>query len=414
MHFDRVADKQVVVVHPVHQHSYESAVAAYEAGLLYRFYTGVYTPDSALRAIRSMTGTFPSIKMAEQVLARRSHPDLPSRKVRRLSSQHWVALGAAHLRTPLHGRNPRLTALVQRTFDLRVARCISRKRHGIGLLHAFDLQSPFTLQRAHAIGIPTILDVTIAHTAAWSWDTKGLPDHPARATLDAERAASDWLLVGSTVVRNEVVAEGVDPSRILILPYGADPALFRPPEAERLKEVLFVGQLSRRKGLDVLLEAWRNLGPCGYRLILVGTPDADGLRLLRTHDDVTVVPHVTRQEVADRMRNASLFVLPSRAEGSALVIYEAMASGLPVVTTDAAGSVIRDGIDGCLVDPEPQAVARIMDQILSDPSRSSELGKQARETIVNNYTWRHYRTRLASVYASVLAGAEPILDLSVE
>ncbi|MDP9073728.1 MAG: glycosyltransferase family 4 protein [Actinomycetota bacterium] len=404
----------VAVVHPIHQHSYESVVAADAAGLLDRFYTGVYVRDGMLTSLVVAGRKIPGIGAfgeLQDLLERRCHPELPSQRVCRYSGLHWLALASAQLRPPMLGRNHRLMTLAQRAFDLRVARSVVARRDKIGVLHAFDFMTPVTVERAHARGIATILDVTIAPRAAASWGP-GAGQHPTRAVLDAERSATDWFLAGSAAVRDEVVSEGVDPRRVLLLPYGADPDMFQPSSAERARDVLFVGQLTRRKGLDVLLQAWRLLGPpAGRTLVLVGSPDVEGQHLLAGRHDVVVRSHISRRQVSECMRTAALFVLPTRAEGSALVIYEAMATGLPVVTTPAAGSVIRDGIDGCLVAPEPLALASAMDRILSDPKLGSRLGREAREAIVANYTWGHYRARLAAVYRAVLAGSTPRVEL---
>jgi glycosyltransferase involved in cell wall biosynthesis len=407
----RPVARKVAIVHPVHQHSYESAAAAYEAGLLDRFYTGVYARESVLSGLARAGEVLPGIEKIRVALARRSHPGLPSTAVFRLSGQHWLVLAAAQARAPMHGRNPRLATIAQAVFDRRVARSVAARRNAIGLLHAFDLQSPVTLGRAHAIGIPTILDVTIAHTAAW-YSTSSGGDHPARETLASEREASDWFLVGSTNVRDEIVAEGADRRRVLLLPYGADPDVFQPDERERGRDVLFVGQLTIRKGLDLLLEGWQQLGPPpGRQLVLVGSPDAAGERLLCRQPQVVVRPHMSREMVAECMRTAALFVLPSRAEGSALAVYEAMAAALPVVTTKAAGSVIRDGVDGYLVGTTAADLAAAMDRILSNPRLGTELGHEARRTIVSTYTWKHYRDRLAVVYSTILAGGSPRIEL---
>ncbi len=403
--------RKVVIVHPVHQHSYESAAAAHAAGLLDRYYTGVYARERVLSGLATIGEMLPAVRKVQATLARRSHPGLPSAAVHRLSGQHWLVLAAAQVRAPMHGRNPRLTRCAQSVFDYRVALSVAARRDRIGLLHAFDLQSPMTIAWAHAMGIPTVLDVTIAHTAAWACSTQA-GDHPARRTLVAEREASDWFLVGSANVRDEIVAEGADSRRVVLLPYGADPAVFRPEESRRGRDVLFVGQLTVRKGLDVLLEAWRQLGPPrDRRLVLVGSPDVRGERLLAGQTQVVVRPHMTRGQIAEYMQSASAFVLPSRAEGSALVVYEAMAAALPVVTTNAAGSVIRDGIDGFLVGATAGDLALVMDRVLSNPSLASEVGREARRTIVTAYTWSHYRDRIAAVYSAILRGATPIVEL---
>ena len=89
-----------------------------------------------------------------------------------------------------------------------------------------------------------------------------------------------------------------------------------------------------------------------------------------------------------------MFVLPSLAEGSAEATYEALAAGVPVVTTRAAGSVVRDGIDGRIVpERDPVALADAIAEIVEDRDKRARMSEAARER-ARDYTWERYGERL--------------------
>ena len=105
---------------------------------------------------------------------------------------------------------------------------------------------------------------------------------------------------------------------------------------------------------------------------------------------------IPRTEMAREFAAADVFVLPSLAEGSAEVTYEALACGLPVVTTRAAGSVVRDGIEGRLV-PERDAatLAAAIVEIVDDREKRDRMAAAARER-AKEFTWERYGERLVA------------------
>ncbi|MFI8003202.1 glycosyltransferase family 4 protein [Streptomyces sp. NPDC086010] len=143
--------------------------------------------------------------------------------------------------------------------------------------------------------------------------------------------------------------------------------------------VVCVGRLSRQKGQDVLLRAWRNADTAGARLVLVGDgPCAPELR--RTAPDGVLFAGAT-PDVRPWIRAADLVVLPSRWEGMALAPLEAMACGTPVLLSDVDGareSLPAGHLAHCLVPPEdPAALAAALTALLADPGLRAELGRTA-------------------------------------
>ena len=108
------------------------------------------------------------------------------------------------------------------------------------------------------------------------------------------------------------------------------------------------------------------------------------------------VPHVPVHEVHALFQDADILVYPSLHEGSAFVTYEALASGLPVVTTWNAGSVVRDGIEGFIVPVrDVQALVDRLERLYRDPTLRQTMGEAARKRALD-FTWAAYRKRVAA------------------
>jgi glycosyltransferase involved in cell wall biosynthesis len=267
---------------------------------------------------------------------------------------------------------------------------------------------------ARKLGLITILDVTSSFEYSARATAEDGGPHPTEELvrrIKRERDLADFLFVPSEFVETCIIENGVDPQRIIRIPYGVDPITFAPggPVEPRPFRALFAGQLGVRKGVKYLLEAWAKLRLPNAELVLVGSPDANGLELMRSYaGQYRHVPHVPLFELHHLFQSSDLFVFPSLAEGSALVTYMALAAGLPMVTTVNSGSVLRDGVEGFLVPPrDAQALADRIFDLFTHPELRQRMGASARETVLRNYTWGHYRLRIASAYRAILNGANP-------
>ena len=203
-----------------------------------------------------------------------------------------------------------------------------------------------------------------------------------------------------TAVELDAAADRVLAERISLLPYGVDLERFRPradPARDGPLRLLFVGQLSQRKGLSYLLEALRRLPPGSCRATLVGPLVAEPAALAPYAGLFEHRPAVPHHEVHGLFAAADLFVYPSLHEGSALAIYEALASGLPVVCTPASGSVVQEGVEGLLVPPaDAEALAAAIVALAADEPRRLAMAAAARRR-AEDFGWDAYRRRLGAI-----------------
>lgn len=413
--FDEVSDVgpatgAVVVAHPGRQHVYETVAAARDCGMLRAFATGLYFGSGVTGALgRAVEQLAPGSEVARIVRHRRSAE---------LAGVDVVSFPAALIAARALRRAPGLSEAslaAEWWVDRRIARWLAAARPAPRVVHGFEGGCLRTLAAARSVGAATVLDVPNAHEAVnEAFTSEGYRGSSPRLTrqVRAERELADRLLVPSEFVRSCLVANGVEPARIVHVPYGVDPAEFSPAEDNERSSrfrVLFVGLISPRKGVQYLLEAWHRLALRDAELVFAGSlGPGGGLLLRRFEGSFAWVGPVAHAELPALYRSAHVFAFPSLAEGSALVTYEAMATGLPVITTPNSGSVIKNGVDGLIVPPrDSQALAEKMLLLHRDPDLRRELGLRARQTILEGYTWEHYRQRVRSVYEGLLGGHGP-------
>ena len=186
---------------------------------------------------------------------------------------------------------------------------------------------------------------------------------------------------------------GTPRQKIRVVPYAADCRRFHPLAGKRHDAsctFLFAGGITQRKGIKYLLEAWSRVRRPGWKLQLLGALPKNPGPLSPLPDQVELLGRVAHDDVPARMAAADVFVFPSLFEGSAVVTYEALACGLPCVVTPAAGSVVRDGIEGFLVEPrDVDRLAERMEQLGNMPELRARMSAAAR-CRARDFDWPRY------------------------
>jgi rhamnosyl/mannosyltransferase len=202
--------------------------------------------------------------------------------------------------------------------------------------------------------------------------------------------------------------------RVTIVPLGVDPERFRPgpARAEQPPTVLFVGQLRHYKGVDDLLRALAQLPPAA-RLVVAGDgpmrPAWEALSAsLGLAERVTFLGLVDDAALPGLYQSADLFVLPAttRAEAFGTVLLEAMAAGLPCVTTDVGSGtayVVQHGVTGLVTPPrDARALAAALNQLLADPARRARMGAAGRARVLSTFTQDHMLEQVEAIYRAVI------------
>ena len=388
--------------------AYQIAASLQALGYPAQFVTGFFhKPDGVLaRFVRRLPGPFSA--SVERELGRRYDARLDPARVRLhpLPELLYVALKRLGL---AERREARLILWRDAVFDRHVARLVARDRPRLVIAH--DGQALATIRAARRAGAIAVLNQTTGfvlkalttyreEAALHPEFEDSLSTHLPLAvgeSMRMEALEADRIFAPSDYVRDSLVEIGVEARRIAMLPYGVDPSRFRPRPAERAGapfRILFVGQIGQKKGIKYLLEAVRRLALPNAELVLAGRIIGSGHGLRPYRDMFRHIPHVPHGEVHALYQEADLFVFPSLHEGSAFANLEAMASGLPVITTPRAGSLVRDGEDGYVVPiRDVDALMARIERLYRDEALRAAMGASARARAVA-HDWNRHRDGL--------------------
>ncbi|WP_031049110.1 glycogen synthase [Streptomyces sp. NRRL F-5650] len=255
----------------------------------------------------------------------------------------------------------------------------------------------------------------------------------------AERTAveaADAVVAVSGAMREDVLRcyPALDPSRVHVVHNGIDTRLYRPdPGTDALDRigldrsrpyVLFVGRITRQKGVPHLLRAVRDIDPAAQVVLCAGAPDIPEIDrefrdlfagLSRAREGVHWLPRMLpRSEVIQLLSHAAVFVCPSVYEPLGIVNLEAMACATPVVASRVGGipEVVADGETGVLVgyegagdDDFEAGLARALDSVLGDPDAARRMGEAGRARAVEEFGWDAVARRTVRLYEEILKRA---------
>jgi starch synthase len=307
---------------------------------------------------------------------------------------------------------PRLAYYSNQYFDRQAIGTVLRIKPSfvIGLSHNICL-SGITSQ---SFGAQFFCDVPIAEL---NWLNEvlreehlriGLPYAPIdQRQIEMEATAhhaATKIVCPSSYVKRTLVASGVSSEKIAVIPYGsAQVSRFKNSAANfnassDLSDaftVLFVGQVSLRKGVPYLLDAFARFRHPNKSLLLAGALTADSHAILSSYclDHVSVLGIQTKEQLHTLYSMANVFVLPSVAEGLALVVGEAMSYGLPVIHTYETGAcdILDHGIEGVMIESRSSdAILNALESLSDDPNQLHSMSMAARVKSQTLSGWDSY------------------------
>lgn len=240
------------------------------------------------------------------------------------------------------------------------------------------------------------------------------PDFRARFTEQARQAAenSDAIIAVSQFTATQVEQHlGVEPSRIHIVPHGVHMPAGAPGASSRDNLVLFVGVIQRRKNVARLVKAFERL-PAGWRLALAGASQgygaAEELRAVEEsprRQDIDLLGHLSSEQLSALYARARIFAFPSLDEGFGMPVLEAMAHGLPVITSQTSAMPEVAGDAALQVDPlNVDELAYALSRLASDQSLREDLIARGR-TRALRFTWESAAAQTWAVYEKVIAAS---------
>src|SRR5213082_447754 len=330
----------------------------------------------------------------------------------------------AHLIYSLRWHPVRLISFLDRPYyygakkkylDWVTARHLASGRYD--LFHSWSGDCLQALRVARKLGIPSIVEIPTWHRDRGKVVADRAPSPPPAAgqrrwkenlLQTRERFLEEYELANMLFVLSQKAADtfrvqGFPEEKLFYLPRGVDVERFQPGVRPPIFRAIFSGALIERKGIHHLLEAWHRLDLKDAELWLVGSVHEEAKSHLRKYwrDNIKTVGFV--RDVENYLSQGTVHVFPSQCEGSAKVVYEAAACGLPQITTREAGDVVNNGVEGIIIQPgNVGELAAAILELYRHPETVDRMSKAARRRVVDNFTWDHFRTRLLIAYEKAM------------
>jgi len=306
---------------------------------------------------------------------------------------------------------------VYTSLDRKVA-----KRHlkGIDAVYAYEDGAATTFQAAKQKNIMCLYDLPIPfYRTSRDIQAKEATLFPELATnlrviqepdwklarKEQEIQLADHIFVASSMTKKSLLDVGVESAKITVIPYGSPIDYFQPePKQDSDFRALFVGRVGLRKGVHYLLKAWQELRLPEAELLLLGVNEFPEGYLQQNWGSVRHLDSVPHYTLGNYYNCADVFVFPSLVEGFGLVLLEAMACGIPIITTPntAAPDIITDGLEGFIIPiRDTEALKEKLAWCHAHPQQLKEMGKAARQK-AEEFTWGLYRQRLSSKVRELL------------
>jgi glycosyltransferase involved in cell wall biosynthesis len=273
-------------------------------------------------------------------------------------------------------------------------------------------------------GMITICDHSLAHPRVLHYMIENGGQFPALefvpaitrfwADVEDDINQADFVIVNSDFVKDTFLNRGWDARRVFVAYTGLDDALVnnKPARSVSIEDAecirfQFAGEGGPRKGLPDLLRAFQGINDLPWSLSIVGDIHQsvlDEFSQFLKDSRIKLIPFCSRNELLNTMGQADVFVFPSLAEGSARVVFMAMAMGCFVITTENSGSVVSDGINGTIV--KPGNLAELKDAIRNTFAHKDQLkliGLANSEVIEKKFTQSNYGARIVHIYEEIIA-----------
>jgi len=413
---------KVIVSHPNKQHSMQLAYALQESELLDSFVTRLFTtwefrPFSWFRWLPPKVKETIEHKFFDKT--RHYHPKLNHNKIRIINSASFLC--PTMLRDlKLVSKQRWVETLYKNShhFQRKVANMVLRNGSILVCYDGYALVA-FSEVRKKSKDTKLILDLSSAHPNTlkkiFNEELEFSPMYKeslninSRSTLRLfdqiarEVDLADYILAGSSFVRQSCIENNVSPEKIILLPYGSDMTRIIPytsPKTHGKFRILFVGRIEQRKGIRYLLDAVSNLSLPDIELWLCGNIMGDREALSPYEKIYTHLGYIPHNKMAEIYSQVDVLVFPSLADGFGFVLLEAMAAGIPVITTDhtVGPDIISDGKEGFIIPiRDSQAIAEKILWLKEHRDICLDIGTKARQ-VAEQYTWQHYYNRAGNIF----------------
>ncbi len=301
-----------------------------------------------------------------------------------------------------------------RNFDHNAALVVLKQKPGVVV--GYEMACLETFKAAKKNGAITVLDLAQIHyneieAIASRFPTFGrlFREERLRKKIneikEAELCLADYILCLSDFAEESLIKNGVLRNKIFKVNLGFNPETFKAKDiySENGKfRFVFAGTLTKRKGIDLLIQAFEDLNLYDSELLLIG-PITDARELIpKNNTRIKHIDYVSHKELNLLLNQSDVFVFPSYLDSWAMVVVEAMACGLPVVVSinTGASDVVRQG-GGYVIHPEIITLRGVMKYFYDNRKEVERLGREARK-IAEQYTWEKYHKQVREAFQKMV------------
>lgn len=404
---------RVIVAQPGSHHLWRTAHACQKNGLLKYYATGVYyKPDKFPYFLAKIFSSKLKNRIISQ-LNRRRYPELEQSKIKTYGFYEWLYI----INNYSIKSNKLSDWLINRRnsdFSIKVGKLVKKNADIVwsgmdAALETFLIAKPKRVVCVldqfvgHPLSLNKIIKEEIKLYPVLKTVTENLAPDSKIKRFCQEMELADIIVAGSNFVKETLIENNVPLDKIAVIPYGVDTKRFRPQTKKTddgIFRLLFVGHISVRKGCHYLLESVKQLNRPDIKLTMVG--EMEGKYFIDHYKNYfNWIPPIPHSQLPQYFNQADIYVYPSLFEGSSLSVYEALASGLPVITTPNSGSVVRNNKDGFII--PIRDIKALKEKILllyNNKVLRQKMAKNARQQ-AENYTWEIYRQKVIELIQEI-------------
>lgn len=397
-----------LISHPTgNENSRQAALAFAEAGQLFEFWTCLGTDIE-----RTPSGILD--RWLQQLLARRGLPTAVYRHTRFHPYREILRLAIGSRKSALL-RPFASVDRVYRGLDAATARRV-REVSTLRGIYGYEDGCLATFRAAKDAGVPRVYELPMGYWRVWrkmlleererqpEWAAtlQGANDDDEKLQRkDDELRLAQRVIVASQFARQTVAENTPADVPVHVVPYGISVTLKEPARNESAGplKVAYVGALTQRKGISYLFSALERVRNNVEVLVIGALPSAECPPLRQALKNVRWIPSASHDSVLEELRRCHVLVFPSLFEGFGLVILEALAQGVPVITTTNTGGadILTDGLDGFVIPPRSvDAIVEKLELLIRDRARLEQMRHAALAT-ARRWSWTRYRSELAQL-----------------
>jgi glycosyltransferase involved in cell wall biosynthesis len=350
-------------------------------------------------------------------LARREVSTLPRSRLQRHPLWEVIRTAAARANASPEFVD-RVWDFASHAFDRRVARSLD----GVRRVYAYEYTARATFERARSEGIQTVLDLPSLDTRELRQQLKTefdqapwlITEHQDHLEAKFEERyvrrrreieLADVLIANSQLTARSHIAAGADPQRVRVVPLAGPPPCdqIQEPQLDRPLTVVLASGLGVRKGAHYFFDAWRLLKPGAHaRAMLFGNAQIPAWLARDRIDSFELRGAVSQAELFRAIASADALIFPTLSDGFGMVVTEALALGVPVITTDRAGAAdrIEHGRNGLVIRAGDAAALRDSLQWCLDNRAALAAMREPARRSAALWQWSDYRAALRKAVAA--------------